>query len=84
MQAAARIMLHDWNDGRISYYTLPPKRNDHGHAAAAVVPAYSTEFNADEVGLLLLQWSPGRHHCRSADWSVYEMLSENLCFVGVC
>ncbi len=50
MQAAARIMLHDWNDGRISYYTLPPKRDDHGHAAAAVVPAYSTDFNVDEVG----------------------------------
>lgn len=57
MQAAARIMLHDWNDGRISYYTLPPKRDDHGHAAAAVVPAYSTDFNVDEVGLLML-WCP--------------------------
>ncbi|BDA47679.1 Guanine nucleotide-binding protein-like 3 homolog [Coccomyxa sp. Obi] len=49
IEAAARIMLHDWNDGRISYYTLPPKRDDHGHAAAAVVPAYSTDFNVDEV-----------------------------------
>jgi nuclear GTP-binding protein len=42
-------MLHDWNDGRISYYTLPPKRDDHGHAAAAVVSGYSADFNVDEV-----------------------------------
>lgn len=48
-QAAARMLLHAWNDGRISYYTLPPKRADHGHAAAAIVPAYAADFNVDEA-----------------------------------
>ena len=48
------MMLHDWNDGRISYYTLPPKRTDHGHASAALVGGFSTDFNVDEVRLCLL------------------------------
>ena len=50
-QAAARMLLHDWNDGRIAYYTLPPQRPDHGHASAEVVPAWSAGFNADEARL---------------------------------
>ena len=49
LQAAARMLLHDWNDGRIAYYTMPPARPDHGHASAAVVPAWGAEFNADEA-----------------------------------
>ena len=43
------MLLHDWNDGRIAYYTRPPARPDHGHASAAVVPTWSADFNADEV-----------------------------------
>src|ERR1700733_10153558 len=25
LEAAARIILHDWNSGKISYYTTPPE-----------------------------------------------------------
>ncbi|KAL0481881.1 nuclear GTP-binding protein [Acrasis kona] len=28
LEAAGRIVLQDWNDGRIPFYTLPPKRED--------------------------------------------------------
>lgn len=48
-QAAARIVLQDWNDGRIPFFTRPPKRDDHGEAAAAIVPAWGTEFDAEAV-----------------------------------
>ncbi|GLC37214.1 hypothetical protein PLESTB_000992100 [Pleodorina starrii] len=47
--AAARIVLQDWNDGRIPYYTTPPERPKTGLEEAQVVTSYSAEFNADEV-----------------------------------
>ena len=49
MQAAAKILLHDWNDGRIPFFTMPPQRTSHGHAAAAVMPSWSQDFNIDQV-----------------------------------
>ncbi len=52
LQAAARILLHDWNDGRIPFFTMPPQRDTHGHAASAVIPSWSQDFNVDEVGTL--------------------------------
>ena len=56
MVAAARLVLHDWNDGRIPFYTLPPARDSQeGHAAAEVVPAWATDFDADEVRWEVLQ-----------------------------
>ena len=54
LQAAARILLHDWNDGRIPFFTMPPQRDTHGHAAAAVISSWSQDFNVDEVRAL--QW----------------------------
>ncbi|KAG2453369.1 hypothetical protein HYH02_001593 [Chlamydomonas schloesseri] len=47
--AAARIVLQDWNDGRIPYYTLPPERPKTGLEEAVIVSSYAQEFNADEV-----------------------------------
>ena len=54
MQAAAKILLHDWNDGRIPFFTMPPQRTMHGHAAAAVMPSWSQDFNVDEVSAVSL------------------------------
>lgn len=49
-QAAAKIVLQDWNDGRIPFYTMPPHREaQQGHAAAEVVTHWGTQFDADEV-----------------------------------
>jgi len=52
MIAAARIVLNDWNSGRIPYYTSPPTRGskaDRKHATAEVVTDWGKEFNADKV-----------------------------------
>ncbi|KAG0460096.1 hypothetical protein HPP92_023224 [Vanilla planifolia] len=48
-EAAARIVLHDWNEGKIPYYTLPPKRNQEVILDSTIVPELGKEFNVDEV-----------------------------------
>lgn len=49
LQAAARVVLGDWNNGKIPYYTNPPRRGDGKHESAAVVSAWGQEFDADAV-----------------------------------
>ena len=52
MLAAARVVLNDWNGGRIPYYTTPPARGDavdRKHAAAEVVGDWRKEFDAEKV-----------------------------------
>jgi|TARA_B110000977_G_scaffold82119_1_gene109698 nuclear GTP-binding protein len=52
MLAAARVVLNDWNSGRIPYYTTPPTRGDakdRKHAVAEVVGDWSLEFDAEKV-----------------------------------
>ena len=43
--AAAKIVLQDWNDGKIPYFTMPPKRNSEVKGSSAVVGAWSGEFD---------------------------------------
>jgi nuclear GTP-binding protein len=48
VQAAARIVLQDWTQGRIPYYTLPPQqRPNQQHESAEVVSSWAAEFDAD-------------------------------------
>ncbi|CAL9219939.1 unnamed protein product [Arabidopsis halleri] len=49
IEAAARIVLHDWNEGKIPYYTMPPKRDQGGHAESKIVTELAKDFNIDEV-----------------------------------
>ncbi|KAH7691073.1 nuclear GTP-binding protein [Dioscorea alata] len=49
VEAAARIVLHDWNEGKIPYYTLPPVRNQVDNGEAVVVSEFGKEFNVDDV-----------------------------------
>lgn len=50
INAAARIVLHDWNEGKIQYYTMPPTRNEGEEGMEAkIVSELSKEFNVDEV-----------------------------------
>lgn len=50
LKAAARVVLTDWNNGRIPYFTSPPAREEHKeHAAAEIVGGWSEEFDADKV-----------------------------------
>ncbi|TKY53580.1 Guanine nucleotide-binding protein NSN1 [Spatholobus suberectus] len=49
IDAAARIILHDWNEGKIPYYTMPPVRDQGEPSEAKIVSEFSKEFNIDEV-----------------------------------
>ncbi|KAM7272262.1 hypothetical protein ACFE04_026925 [Oxalis oulophora] len=49
VDAAARIVLRDWNEGKIPYYTMPPKRNQEEPSEARIVSELGKEFNIDEV-----------------------------------
>ncbi|KAJ0559862.1 putative GTP-binding protein, orthogonal bundle domain superfamily [Helianthus annuus] len=49
ISAAARIVLHDWNEGKIPFYTMPPARNDGEVMEANIVSELGKEFNVDEV-----------------------------------
>ncbi|KAL1567336.1 Guanine nucleotide-binding protein-like nsn1 [Salvia divinorum] len=49
IDATARIVLHDWNEGKIPYYTMPPKRNADEPSEARIVSELGKEFNIDEV-----------------------------------
>ncbi|KAK1428470.1 hypothetical protein QVD17_17305 [Tagetes erecta] len=48
-EATARIILHDWNEGKIEYYTMPPTRNEGDATGSKIVSELGKEFNADEI-----------------------------------
>jgi len=48
LDATARIVLMDWNAGRIPYYTIPPARQAH-EVASTVVQGWSKEFALPQV-----------------------------------
>ncbi|QCD94290.1 nuclear GTP-binding protein [Vigna unguiculata] len=45
----ARIILRDWNEGKIQYYTMPPNRDQGEASEAKIVFEFAKEFNVDEV-----------------------------------
>jgi len=49
--AAAKLVLQDWNDGRIPYFTLPPVRDNAAvyGGETAVVTGWAKEFDVDKV-----------------------------------
>ncbi|XP_051186141.1 guanine nucleotide-binding protein-like NSN1 [Lolium perenne] len=49
VEAAAKIVLHDWNEGKVPYYTLPPKRAAVEDANAVIISEDGREFNVDEI-----------------------------------
>lgn len=49
VDAAARIVLHDWNEGKIPYYTMPPTRDAGEPLEAKIISELGKEFNVDEV-----------------------------------
>ncbi|GFR76984.1 guanine nucleotide-binding protein-like 3 homolog, partial [Elysia marginata] len=48
---AARALLHDWNSGKITYYTAPPEETPESkhHLGAKIVSDWSKEFNLDDL-----------------------------------
>ncbi|XP_050206468.2 guanine nucleotide-binding protein-like NSN1 [Mercurialis annua] len=49
IDATARIVLRDWNEGKIPYYTMPPTRNQEEPSESQVVSKLGKQFNIDEV-----------------------------------
>ncbi|AQK64334.1 Guanine nucleotide-binding protein-like NSN1 [Zea mays] len=49
VEAAARIVLHDWNEGKIPYFTLPPKRDAGEDSDAVIISEDGKEFNIDDI-----------------------------------
>eukprot|EP00178_Gracilaria_changii_P004385 TRINITY_DN1694_c0_g1_i1.p1 TRINITY_DN1694_c0_g1~~TRINITY_DN1694_c0_g1_i1.p1 ORF type:complete len:524 (-),score=83.73 TRINITY_DN1694_c0_g1_i1:1438-3009(-) len=49
VEAAARIVLQDWNGGKIPFYTLPPKGPSTAHLSASIVQQWSEEFNIEAL-----------------------------------
>lgn len=47
--AAAKIILQDWNDGKIPYYTTPPKRNTQIEGSASILEDWGTDFDVSAL-----------------------------------
>ena len=47
--AAAKIVLQDWNDGKIPYYTTPPKRMSEIQGSAAVLADWGADFDVSAL-----------------------------------
>ncbi|KAL4710532.1 hypothetical protein ACJJTC_008934 [Scirpophaga incertulas] len=46
-EAAARILLNDWNTGKVRYYTEPPESSQEVHVDAKIVSAVAKEFDIE-------------------------------------
>jgi nuclear GTP-binding protein len=50
IDSAAKVVIGDWNGGKIPYMSRPPK--DHSQLGAEIVPAWSEEFNIAAIEAL--------------------------------
>jgi len=49
VKAAARSLIHDWNTGKIKYFTQPPEDNQNGvHIGAEIISKQVDEFGLDD------------------------------------
>jgi nuclear GTP-binding protein len=50
IDSAAKIVLQDWNSGKIPYYTIPPATDKNNAILdSTIVSTWNAEFNLDEV-----------------------------------
>lgn len=49
MPAAARLVLKDWSQGKIPYFTSPPEIKKDEHASAAIVNTWGKTFDIDKL-----------------------------------
>lgn len=47
VEAAARDLLSDWNQGKIRYYTIPPEDNADVHISSKIITEMAEEFNLE-------------------------------------
>ncbi|KAI8913542.1 P-loop containing nucleoside triphosphate hydrolase protein [Gorgonomyces haynaldii] len=52
LNSAARSVIQDWNQGRIPFYTIPPKAGVavESHVSSAIVSSWSKEFQLPDIG----------------------------------
>jgi len=48
-KAAAKLILQDWNVGKIPFFTSPPERAGKEHEAVQVVNSWGSDFNVDSI-----------------------------------
>ncbi|KAK4876229.1 hypothetical protein RN001_012651 [Aquatica leii] len=49
VEAAARDLLSDWNQGKIKYYTVPPEENESSvHVSSTIVTEIAKEFDIEK------------------------------------
>lgn len=51
-QTAARLVIQDWNAGRIPYYTIPPETDPSIHVGAEIVNTWGEAFKLDGLYFL--------------------------------
>lgn len=49
VKAAAKVVLQDWNSGKIPFYTLPPKGPSGAHLSSSVVQQWGEEFDTKNL-----------------------------------
>lgn len=47
VQISARMLIEDWNRGKIRYYTVPPEEDPSTHVSSAIVQRMSKEFDIE-------------------------------------
>jgi len=50
--AAARIVLQDWTNGKIPFYTVPPQISADVHVGASIVNQFAPDFDASQAEVL--------------------------------
>jgi len=48
-QTAARMVVQDWNGGKIPYYCVPPEVDPTIHVSSEIMPAWSATFDFQEI-----------------------------------
>jgi len=50
VESAARVVLHDWNSGKIPYYTIPPESDfAQNRLEASIVTEWSAAFKLSDI-----------------------------------
>ena len=49
LEGVARKVLHDWNAGKIKFFTVPPEKSRQCHVSAEIVDEMRKEFAFDEL-----------------------------------
>ena len=77
-QKAARMVLHDWHNGRISYYTVPPKVAESVQAmetevesSAEIISKFSQEIDIDALLEEATERIPDREQASILNGKVY-------------